>query len=25
MKNLAEVNRPALKYYIKQAVVLDRR
>ena len=25
MKNLAEVNRPALKYYIKQAVELDRR
>ena len=25
MKNLAEVNRPALKYYIKQAVKLDRR
>jgi hypothetical protein len=25
MKNPAEVNRPALKYYIKQAVKLDRR
>jgi hypothetical protein len=25
MKSLAEVNRPALKYYIKQAVELDRR
>jgi hypothetical protein len=25
MANLAEVNKPALRYYIKQAVQLDRR
>jgi hypothetical protein len=25
MKNIAEVNEPALKYYIEQAVELDRR
>jgi len=25
MKNVAEVNKPALKYYIKQAVELDNR
>jgi hypothetical protein len=25
MKNLGEVNKPALKYYIKQAVKLDKR
>lgn len=25
MTNLAEVNKPALRYYIKQAVKLDRR
>lgn len=25
MKNLAEMNKPALKYYIKQAVDLDKR
>jgi hypothetical protein len=25
MKNLEDVNKPALKYYIKQAVSLDKR
>jgi len=25
MKNLGEMNRPALRYYIKQAVKLDKR
>jgi hypothetical protein len=25
MKNLGDVNKPALKYYIKQAVNLDKR
>lgn len=25
MKNLGEINKPALKYYIKQAVDLDKR
>ena len=25
MKNLGEVNKPALKYYIKQALKLDKR
>lgn len=25
MKNLAEVNKPALRYYIKQALKLDKR
>jgi hypothetical protein len=25
MKNVGEVNKPALKYYIKQAVNLDKR
>jgi hypothetical protein len=25
MRNLDEVNKPALKYYIKQAMKLDRR
>jgi hypothetical protein len=25
MKHLADVNRPALKYYVKQALSLDKR
>jgi len=25
MKNLDQVNRPALKYYVKQAIKLDKR